>query len=323
MACDHTEPFAYTPPATRGPFSLGVPRQLTFNAGDDRFPSVQGGLVAYSRRLPNREDGDWCVAVLPDTGGEILHELCPPGESDSLVDAWRYPALSPDGGQVVFWKERGLVANRVPATRDLVVAPLTQRDSLTVVLSAPYLLPDGSRANAVRQMTWPAAKTVRFVAGNEIVDLFTSDTVFTPMSVVDVDVTTGVITPLPGTLDVGTYALSDDGGIWFSRPGGKVVLHLAPGSAAPDTVVKSSLVIDQLANAGGVPVAIAEYLTQTGAYPILGTLVVGDSIFRQLWNGTPPLSVSASPVSGVIVLQAPRVGSGLPVGSNLWMVSAR
>ena len=316
--CDHTEPFSYTPPALRGPFSESIPRQLTFNPGDDRFPSVQGGLVAYSRRLPDRTDRDWCVAVLPDTGGVLIHDLCPPGPADTLVDAWRFPALSPDTTSLIFWKERGLISNVVPAQRGFVRVSWSQPDSLVSVLDAPYRFPDSTLGNAVREVTWPSVNTLRFVAGVEYVTQPMVDTVFTSLGVAELDLTTGGLRILPGTAGVGSYANSADGGIWYGS--GAAVLHLAPGATTPDVVATFPYAVQHVADAGGVPVAIVLFVGQAGATaPLLGYVVPGDTQFHQLWNGGAPLGVAASPSSSTIVASVLRTGPSA-VGGNLWMV---
>lgn len=316
--CDHTEPFSYTAPAARGPFSDAIPRQLTFNPGDDRFPSVQSGLVAYSRRLSDRKDHDWCVSVLPDTGGQLIHDLCPPGPADTLVDAWRFPALSPDTASVIFWKERGLISNLVPATRGFVRVTWSQPDSVRPILDAPYHFADGTLGNAVRQVTWPSANTLRFVAGVEYVDLFSSDTVFTSLGVTDLDLTSGALALWPGTAGATSYANSADGGIWYAS--GPTVQHLAPGSSTPNTIATFPHAVESLADASGVPVAIIFLVTETGAsVPVLGFIQPGETVFRQMWDGAAPLAVTADASSGTVVASVLRTGSG-GLGGNLWMV---
>lgn len=319
-SCDHTEPFAYTPPPPRGPFSSAIPRRLTFNPGDDRFPSVQGGLVAYSQRLSDRSDRDWCVAVLPDSGGELVHQLCPPGPVDTLVDAWRLPALSPDLARVVFWKEQGLITNAVPAVRSFEMVSFAQPDSQTDVLDAPYLLPDGSRGNAVRQVTWPTASTLRFLAGVELVNTAPTDTIFLPLGVAELDLASNTLTLVAGTAGAVSYANAPDGGVWFVQPGGTVVLHLAPGATTPDTVGTSPYPIDEIANANGIPVAIVELPVDSGPpTPVLASLTPGT--FQVLYSAA-VTDLAAGPGSPNIVTPVVRLGTG-GAGANLWMVQAR
>src|SRR2546430_17025653 len=73
-ACEHSSPFTFVP-GTQGPWGGGLPRRLTFSAGDDRNASVTGGLIGFSRleasalATPER-----CPALLPPGGGTLRGE---------------------------------------------------------------------------------------------------------------------------------------------------------------------------------------------------------------------------------------------------------
>ena len=320
--CDHSQPFSYAGPAPLGPLSSATPRQITFNSGDDRFPSVQGGLVAYAFRAPERTDHDWCVAILPDTGGQRVHELCPPGPPDGFVDSYRYPAASPDTQRMVFWKEHGLLSNTVPATRSFQLVSWSDPSTLTTLLDAPYTLPDSTRGNSVREVTWPAGNTLRFIAGLEVVDLFTTDTIFTAYGVAELDLTSRALTLIPGTAGAATYANAADGGVWIMSPlDGRRVVHLAPGATSGDTVATFPFPVEQLANAGGTPAGVELYVTALGIVaPLVGYVSPGDTLFHQLFAGATPAGVAANAASPVVVAPILRGPPGGP-GGNLWMVA--
>ena len=110
-ACEHSSPFTFVP-GTQGPWGGGLPRRLTFSAGDDRNAAVAGGLIVFSRleasALATRER---CLALLPVDGGTLRGEYCPrlpTTLADTFLDrVWtegdvrsEEPELDPDRNQL-------------------------------------------------------------------------------------------------------------------------------------------------------------------------------------------------------------------------------
>src|SRR6266498_514377 len=109
-ACEHSSPFTFVP-GTQGPWGGGLPRRLTFSAGDDRNASVTGGLIVFSRlEAPALATRERCLALLPVDGGTLRGEYCPrlpTTLADTFLDTWTEPALSPDGHWVAYSWQQG------------------------------------------------------------------------------------------------------------------------------------------------------------------------------------------------------------------------
>jgi hypothetical protein len=96
-----------------------------------------------------------------------------------------------------------------------------------------------------------------------------------------------------------------------------VVEHRTAGQLAVDTVATFPYPVQDVTNAGGVPVAIALFAPPGGAVvPVMGFMMNG-TVFNQIWNGPVPLAVAADPSSPVVVASITRAASG-GLG-NLWM----
>ena len=325
LACDHTSPFATGEATNVGPYSQTYPRQLTFNLGDDRDPAVQGDTIVYSRLDPEHSSLDRCLALLPADGGTIIAEYCPPTEA-STINAWLEPALSPDGTQIAFLWQRGDPVTAAPSADTLVIAPVDDPTHPTLLRKIDSLTPSDTELLYPQKPTWVNANTVRFLYSTYVITYVKTgtprfaDTTIAGVSLVDLDVTTGAITNVPGAAGARTYTLAPDGGVWFTRfdstgaLSAATLLHLAPGSSTPDTVGIFTAPVTDVADVGGVAVG----------------LLLGDTIVEVLDPATgattvlPPFPTPARRIAGAPggrIVVARDVTMAPPYGDrgNLWL----
>ncbi|MDH5196660.1 MAG: hypothetical protein OEY20_05375 [Gemmatimonadota bacterium] len=243
--CSHAEPFSTQAPDALGPADPSLPRQLTYNLGDDRFPNVTGGSVAFSRYDPARTALGQCVALLPVEGGTLSATFCPPQPSvaDTFVSSWLEPSLSPDGTQLAFvWRRSARVSALAAWSYDFVVA---STDSPSVPLasqSIPRLLPGDRLVNTGLELTWLTPDRVRFLAAYDSVfkvkgggaGRFT-DTITVPRALMDFDLAAGTIVPVPGGDSLVAYTVADDGTVYVvPDDSARAMLRLGPdGSRTP------------------------------------------------------------------------------------------
>ncbi len=272
-ACEHTTPLEYEPPEALPPASDGFPRRLTFNPGDDRNPSVSGGVLAFSRfdlgderSVPGGfQVAERCIALLPYEGGTISARYCPSPfavPQDSVV-TWVEPALSPDGARMAYvWQKSNLHDVRTPV-RELRVGPAEDPEEAEPGWSAIWTMPDGRRPTTVIKPSWMGADRLRFLTGLDSVFKVKgggatrgTDTIPVAYALVDLDLTTLDVTVVPGAESAIAYAPAPDGGAWIVQLADSTRLfHLPPGSATPTEIGSFSAPVYDLANVDGVPVA--------------------------------------------------------------------
>lgn len=326
LACDHTAPFATGGATDVGPFSPTYPRRLTFNLGDDRDPSVHGDTTVYSRLDPEHSSLDRCLALLPTAGGTIIAEYCPPLDT-TAVNAWLEPALSPDGSQIAFLWQRGSPVTAAPSSDTLVVAPVDDPGHPTLRRKIDSL--DNASGHLLlypQKPTWVDANTVRFLYSTFVITYVKTgtprfaDTTIGGVSLVDLDVTTGAITDVPGADGARTYAQAPDGGAWFTRfdstgaLSAATLLHLAPGSATPDTVGIFTGPVTDVANVDGVAVGlllgdtVAEVLDPaTGSTTLLPAFP------------TPARRIAAAPGRRLVIARDVTMAPPYGDRGNLWL----
>lgn len=340
-ACEHTTPLEYEPPEALPPASDALPRRLTFNPGDDRNPSVSGGVLAFSRfelgderSVPGGfEVAERCIALLPYEGGTISARYCPSPfavPEDSVV-TWVEPVLSPDGARIAYlWEKSHLHDVRTPK-RELRVAPAERPEEAEVSWSALWTMPDGRRPTTVIKPSWTGADHLRFLAGLDSVfkvkgggSTRATDTITVAYALVDLNLTTLEATVVPGADSAIAYAPAPDGGAWIvQRSDSTRLFHLPPGSATPQEIGSFSAPVYDLANVDGVPVAgIAGSTVEaldlaTGTSRIVGILG-GPARRVAAVPGTRRYVVEVEVVTGTITGPG---GTTLSVGSaNLWLL---
>lgn len=340
-ACEHTTPLEYEPPEALPPASDAIPRRLTFNPGDDRNPSVSGGVLAFSRfelgdevSVPGGfEIAERCIAMLPYEGGTISARYCPSPfavPEDSVV-TWVEPVLSPDGARIAYvWQKSHLHDVRTPK-RELRVAPAESPEEAEVRWSALWTMPDGRRPTTVIKPSWMDADRLRFLTGLDSVFKVKdggmargTDTITVAYALVDLDLATLEATVVPGAESAIAYAPAPDGGVWIvQRPDSTRLFHLPQGSATPQEIGSFSASVYDLANVDGVPVAgiagaVVEALDlATGASNTVG--ILGGRVMRvAAVSGTRRYVVEVEVATGTVT---GPTGVPLSVGSaNLWLL---
>jgi WD40 repeat protein len=204
-ACDHAQPFQLGRGEPGGPFDGAFPRRLTFRAGANVDPSwsPDGALIAYAFQLP-QADHDQCLGILPSQGGHLAQIVChvPPVLDADSTNVLSNPALGPKA-DIAYLRESSPVGAESPRTRELVVGPMAQPESGQVVLSFPYLAPDGVLHTSLSHLRWLSGTTLVYLA--ELVTYQTRatlvDTIVTPLeiAVADVGGATAVVRVVPGT----------------------------------------------------------------------------------------------------------------------------
>lgn len=280
-ACEHSGPGDVANAGDVGPSGTTLPRRLTFHQGDDVTPSVQGGILVYSRQSasepsdydPTGRGREACLAFMDVGGGTIARQLCPDRfvtRPDTFVDTWYEPAVSPDGRRIAYFWKRG--------TR---IGPLAFHDGYLTVTSVDRpterpaarvqvtYLEAGAvprRANIPTRVTWADDGHVRFLAtvehiikvkggGSERV----TDTLEYPIALMELDVAAGTAGVVPGGDSVLAYAPAPDGAIWVVRADdATAVWRLEPATGSRTLVGRFASTPRDIAAVGGIIVAIVD-----------------------------------------------------------------
>ena len=232
LGCGHEDPWSAAPRDPLGPRTTTLPRRLTFNQGDDRAPSLwnTGGQIAFARYDPV-ENAKPCIAYLPADGGTLADMHCPPPRSaaDTFETTWGSPVLSADGRQVAFlWQRAGSAAELAAWTSELVIAPSASPRTPTTRVNLQRFFPEGF-ATSMIEPVWQDAGTIRLLAAYDSIwkvkgggaERFT-DTALVARRLVDVDIATGTVTPVPGSDSGIAWAPAAAGGFWIVRPGARL-----------------------------------------------------------------------------------------------------
>jgi hypothetical protein len=321
-ACTHSEPYATDGPDPLGPADPGLPRQLTYNPGDDRAPSVAGSQVVFSRRDPLQPSPGLCIALLPAEGGTLSATLCPPPPSvaDTFVSSWLEPALAPDGTRLAYvWRRSPQVSALAAWSYHLVVAAVDAPAVPVVSASIARLLPGDRRVNTALEPAWVTPDVIRFLAAFDSIfkvkgggaNRFT-DTVTAPRALMDFTISTGAFAIVPGGDGVvAWHPLGPDRMLIVPDSSPRSLLYLdADGTRTPahvwpvpvtDITTRGSTVA---ATAGLDTLYWVDFESGPGQSPLPG----------QAWR-------LSSATSGVVVEVERQGGDGFGAPANLWLVS--
>ena len=324
-ACEHSSPFTFVP-GTQGPWGGGLPRRLTFSAGDDRNAAVTGGLIVFSRleasALATRER---CLALLPVDGGTLRGEYCPrlpTTLADTFLDTWTEPALSPDGHWVAYsWQQGSLVSVLGFYRTRLVVAPTAHADDTTRFAWYIDYAATAGTVTGILKPEWLDADRIRFLGAYEFFfkvkgggqERYT-DTTFVPLALLELDLRTGLVALVPGGDSATAWARAPDGGAWIVKAGDPArLLHLAAGMDVSTTVGVFTDSVRDLAAVAGTPVAVLGDTTIEWLDPVTG--VVAGS----LTSRTPVRRLSAVAGTRRFVVEIERDWSPFGWPANLWL----
>ena len=231
-ACAHTE-FA---PAEQldNPAPAGVwPRQLTFNAFDDRHPSwlPDGSGILYStERGDQQSDRDRCIALLPPDGGSQIWRKC---ELDGrhlgdTTDVFEWPSVGPDG-RTAFIHTTGSINNRKSGWARIGLARNFDFQHSRTVRTLPFF-PGAKPILIGWTFRWTAADRLVFLGVLEFYQgsTFFPDTFFTGQEIVTahlVDDSTATFGVVPGTDWASSVAVGDDSTKIFYTLGGDTKVY--------------------------------------------------------------------------------------------------
>ena len=148
LCCGHGELFRAPDAGTGAPYFTGAPVRITLNAGTDLWPTwlPDGSGILYTSERLDRPDRDWCLVVLPPSGGRITRTICDNTKvGEDSVETMQSAAPGPDG-RLAYVRSSGVrgqlfATGRFARSRDLVLASLgapTDRRSLS---SIPFTIP--------------------------------------------------------------------------------------------------------------------------------------------------------------------------------------
>jgi len=280
-ACEHAGTFQSPAPISLGPLSTIVPRRLTFDPGANRTPSVAGSLLLFSHEsdaekgsYPGAGGREECIAVMSVEGGSMSPTYCPDRllpPTDTLVDTWFEPSLSPDGKRLAYMWQRGYRISAI-AYLDayLMVNDLGHLADTTGIRYEVIWVPSGvqnpPRAGVATHITWLDDNRLRFLATREHIQKVkgggaerVTDTTWDALALVDLDLRTNVLSTVPGGDGVIAYAPAQGGGLWIVKGDSlsfTTVQHLDPLTGVLMPVGQFSTPVLDLINVDGAPVAI-------------------------------------------------------------------
>jgi hypothetical protein len=239
IACSHSEPFVTESQATAVPYENLTPVRLTYNPGNNYWPSWtedgKGIIYYYSITEADIHADDRCIGLLQPAGGSRLWQMCDERrEHADSADSFAGAAIGTDG-RLIYLEvstKRGsggpTGVNQGPQTTNLWLADTTfpfQRHKLLDLSNG--MIVGGTFVNWLRDVQWTGPAS--FIALAQVdtirpppIPASWVDTVF-----VGVGVVSGTINPsgatlslLPGTVGAKSYSLAENGAsIIFSRSG--------------------------------------------------------------------------------------------------------
>jgi len=240
-ACDHSSALDPEPEPPAPPFSVLLPRRLTFNPGDDRTPSwlSDGSGIIYSMERMDRPDHDRCLSVLPPAGGTIRATYCQldPIHDDS-TDLMEAPGTSADG-RVIFRRVVSWVGQQKLGASALMLGPAGNPVGANSIGALPYTAPSGRLHASIRSPQWIGSDTIVYLAEQLFYEgsTFLPDTFTTGLEITLLDLSGGEprFEVVPGTDYASGVDVSDDGKALFYTLGGDSRVYrreLATGTVA-------------------------------------------------------------------------------------------
>jgi len=148
------------------PFT-GTPTAITLSAGADLWPTwlPDGAGILYTAEQLDRPDRDWCLAVLPPTGGRITRTICDNTLAGlDSVETYQSAAPSPDE-RVLFVRssgrlgESGATAERA-RSRALMLGSLRGPLGARQLFSIPFTITGGRTYTGLSRINWVGPSTI-------------------------------------------------------------------------------------------------------------------------------------------------------------------
>jgi hypothetical protein len=239
LSCSHGEPFTPLPNDSDEPFSsIGFPTRITFNRGKDAEAQwlPDGSGFVYTFEHFRFDEGDWCLGVLPATGGRQTRVLCASTvASRDSINAWRWAAVS-STGRLAYVRQANLPNREAPATYELVVASWGQPETIVALRPAAMTLPGTVTHGGLSQLRWLDDTT--FVYRGDLAGLprpcltCRPDTVTSGRDLVLVTVGNGTLTStlIPGTSYASSVAVRGSDEVFFTRADESIVYRWHRGT---------------------------------------------------------------------------------------------
>ena len=252
--------------------ALPPPVRLTLNSGSDEAPSYtpDGRGVWYSWERLDRSDHDFCLGLLPLTGGTRQREVCHTAATANpdSVNRYLWAAPHPDGRRVAWFR---LSAGRgsplsFPFAGEVVVAPLADEGAsapVTWVHQFPYLVAPGHYHQQPERLQWLNDSTLVYLAVLIAVEFgqgLPQDTLHSGVEIGTLTLASDGVHPgyIPGTTGASGLAVAPDDQVYFTLNGDNriyrtglagtpidTVFDLGPGT----TIARDPIVIDTTAYA--------------------------------------------------------------------------
>jgi hypothetical protein len=238
--CSHTEPPTAVPQSPEGPFGTTTPIRLTFNSGQDIYPtySEDGQSILYTFQVPGRTDRDRCLGILPAAGGSRTFEVCETRLAyNDTTDMIASGALAADG-RLIYLHTTSRTNAQVPTSSRLYLTDTTAHATPRLLLTMPMPFA-GSSVDWLADIRWTGDAT--FLALGQQYTVIpvgagaARDTIYIPLGVAKGTITASGATLqlVPGTEGATSYARSADGtGIIFTRGGTDIFRVPTDGGAA-------------------------------------------------------------------------------------------
>lgn len=227
LSCGHGDTFGPQDYGSDDPhFSVGFPTRLTYNRGKDVDASwlPDGSAFIYTFEQFRFDEGDWCLGLLPATGGRRVQTLCPPQSlSADSVNAWRWANVI--GDRLLYVRQANVPNREAPATWEIVVARRGAPEQVTAVRDVPTSLPGTVTHGGLSMPRWLDSNTFVYradLAGQpRPCRACAPDTVHSGRDLVIVTVTGGTMTSalIPGTSYASSVAVRGSDEVFFTQGG--------------------------------------------------------------------------------------------------------
>lgn len=166
-ACGHGEPFLPAEHHSDEPLNLATfPTRLTYNRGYDRDVSwlPDGTGFLYTFQQTRYFEGDWCLGVMPATGGRLRQTLCDQNAfTRDSVNVWTAAAMGP-AGLLAYVRQSNAPGTLAPTWHDLVIADRERPEAALHTIPLPYTLPGEPTHSGASNIQWIDATSLVYRA---------------------------------------------------------------------------------------------------------------------------------------------------------------
>ena len=165
--CGHGEVMRVPTFGSVDPPYPGTPTRLTLSAGTDLWPTwlPDGTGILYSAERLDRPDRDWCLAVLPPSGGRVIRTICENTTvGEDSVETYQSAAALADG-RVLYVRtsgrrgELGATAQQA-RSRALMLGSLRGPLGARQLFSVPFTITGVRTYTGLSQFGWAGPATL-------------------------------------------------------------------------------------------------------------------------------------------------------------------